>query len=69
MAENPREIMAMADQLHALAKSYTTNTDPAKKAHARHALYMQAKNIVNKVEDPMEGCMELVSSVSSLAHA
>ncbi|KAL9625333.1 MAG: hypothetical protein Q9160_000396 [Pyrenula sp. 1 TL-2023] len=67
MAESPREIMAMADQLHALAKSYTTSTDPAKKSHARHALYMQAKNIVNKVEDPMEGCMELVSSLSSLS--
>lgn len=64
MPESSQEIMAMADQIQALAKSYTMNTDPAKKSHVRHALFMQAKNLVHKVEDPMEGCMELVSSVS-----
>ena len=68
MALDANDIVATADSLKTLALRYeSTERDLRKQRDTRQDIVMQAKNLINIIRDPMDGCMELVNNVSKMS--
>ncbi len=58
MDRSPEQIAALAEQIAASAKQLSTQTDPTAKQFQGQALALQAKSLINMVQDPFFAVMD-----------